>query len=69
MALHALRQLQLMALLRRRSSGRPTASNTVNDLDRTSPALYDEAKNENWTIISMKNDWKRIFRLEEQNNE
>ena len=24
-------------------------------------ALYDEAKKENWTVISMKNDWKRIF--------
>jgi phosphoglycolate phosphatase-like HAD superfamily hydrolase len=25
------------------------------------PALYDEAKKKNWTVISMKNDWKRIF--------
>ena len=24
-------------------------------------ALYDEAKKENWAVISMKNDWKRIF--------
>ena len=24
-------------------------------------ALYDEAKKENWMVISMKNDWKRIF--------
>jgi hypothetical protein len=24
-------------------------------------ALYDEAKKENRTVISMKNDWKRIF--------
>ena len=24
-------------------------------------ALYDEAKNKGWTVISMKNDWKRIF--------
>jgi len=24
-------------------------------------ALYDEAKKDGWTIISMKNDWKRIF--------
>ena len=69
MALHALRKLQLRAVFRRRPAGRPTASHTVNDLDGTSAALYDEAKNENWTIISMKNDWKRIFRLEEQNNE
>jgi hypothetical protein len=26
-------------------------------------ALYDEAKN-SWTVISMKNDWKRIFAFE-----
>ena len=24
-------------------------------------ALYDEANNDGWTVISMKNDWKRIF--------
>ena len=25
------------------------------------PALYDEATKNSWTVISMKNDWKRIF--------
>jgi hypothetical protein len=29
-----------------------------------SPALYDEAKKNGWTVISMKNDWKRIFAFE-----
>jgi phosphoglycolate phosphatase-like HAD superfamily hydrolase len=24
-------------------------------------ALYDEAKKDGWTVISMKNDWKRVF--------
>ncbi len=24
-------------------------------------ALYDEAKQKGWTVISMKNDWKQIF--------
>jgi hypothetical protein len=28
------------------------------------PALYDEAKKNGWTVISMKNDWKRIFVFE-----
>ncbi len=28
------------------------------------PALYDEAKKSGWTVISMKNDWKRIFAFE-----
>jgi hypothetical protein len=27
-------------------------------------ALYDEAKKDGWMIISMKNDWKRIFTFE-----
>jgi phosphoglycolate phosphatase-like HAD superfamily hydrolase len=27
-------------------------------------ALYDEAKQNGWTVISMKNDWKRIFAFE-----
>ena len=28
------------------------------------PALYDEAKKNKWTVISMKRDWKRIFAFE-----
>jgi phosphoserine phosphatase len=28
------------------------------------PALYDEAKKKNWTVISMKNDWKKMFSFE-----
>ena len=28
------------------------------------PALYDEAKKKGWTVISMKNDWRRIFTFE-----
>jgi phosphoglycolate phosphatase-like HAD superfamily hydrolase len=27
-------------------------------------ALYDEAKKDAWTIVSMKNDWKRVFAFE-----
>jgi phosphoglycolate phosphatase-like HAD superfamily hydrolase len=29
-----------------------------------SQALHDEAKKKGWTVISMKNDWKRIFAFE-----
>jgi phosphoglycolate phosphatase-like HAD superfamily hydrolase len=29
------------------------------------PALYDEAKKNGWTVISMKNDWKHIFAFEQ----
>jgi phosphoglycolate phosphatase-like HAD superfamily hydrolase len=28
-------------------------------------ALYDQAKQSGWTVISMKNDWKRIFAFEQ----
>jgi len=27
-------------------------------------ALYDEAKKNGWTVISMKKDWKRVFPFE-----
>jgi hypothetical protein len=27
-------------------------------------ALYDQTKKSGWTVISMKNDWKRIFAFE-----
>jgi len=27
-------------------------------------ALYGEAKKDGWTVISMKNDWKKIFAFE-----
>ena len=30
------------------------------------PALYEEAKKKEWTVISMKNDWKRIFAFDER---
>ncbi len=29
------------------------------------PALYEEAKKKEWTVISMKNDWKRIFAFDD----
>jgi phosphoglycolate phosphatase-like HAD superfamily hydrolase len=28
------------------------------------PALYAEARKKNWTVVSMKNDWKHIFSFE-----
>jgi hypothetical protein len=28
-------------------------------------ALYDEAKKDGWFVISMKNEWNRIFAFEE----
>src|SRR5207247_10518632 len=31
-------------------------------------ALYDTAKKDGWTVISMKNDWKKIFAFENSSN-
>src|SRR6516225_6011761 len=31
-----------------------------------SQSLYDEAKKKNWIVISMKNDWKRVFAFDEK---
>jgi hypothetical protein len=28
-------------------------------------SLYDEAKTKGWIVISMQNDWKRIFAFDE----
>ena len=28
-------------------------------------ALYDEAEKQGWVVISMKNDWKRVFAFEQ----
>jgi len=30
------------------------------------PALYDEAQKQGWIVISMKNDWRKIFSFEEE---
>jgi hypothetical protein len=32
-----------------------------NKVGTLSQAMYDEAKAQGWTVISMKNDWKQIF--------
>ena len=31
---------------------------------RFPPELYDEATKDDWIVVSMKNDWKRIFAFE-----
>jgi phosphoglycolate phosphatase-like HAD superfamily hydrolase len=31
---------------------------------RFPPELYDEAKKDGWVVVSMKNDWKRVFAFE-----
>jgi hypothetical protein len=34
-------------------------------VDTFTQALYDEAKKKSWSVVSMKNDWKRIFAFEQ----
>jgi hypothetical protein len=42
----------------------PAAGLPDSKIGAFTPALYDEAKKKNWTVISMKQDWKRIFAFE-----
>jgi phosphoglycolate phosphatase-like HAD superfamily hydrolase len=42
----------------------PAAGLPETKLGTFTPSLYDEAKKSGWTVISMKNDWKRIFPFE-----
>jgi phosphoglycolate phosphatase-like HAD superfamily hydrolase len=42
----------------------PAAGLPDSKLGTFTQALYDEAKKSGWTVISMKNDWKRIFPFE-----
>jgi phosphoglycolate phosphatase-like HAD superfamily hydrolase len=42
----------------------PAAGLPDTKLGAFTPALYDEAKKNGWVVISMKNDWMRIFPFE-----
>ena len=42
----------------------PAAGLPDSKLGTFTQALYDEAKKNGWTVISMKSDWKRIFAFE-----
>ena len=42
----------------------PAAGLPATRVGAFTPALYDEAKKNDWTVISMKSDWKRIFAFE-----
>lgn len=60
---------RLMMLVMHDDPGREYAYGPAHGLPNTkvgtfTQALYDEAKKKGWMIISVKNDWKRIFRFE-----
>jgi phosphoglycolate phosphatase-like HAD superfamily hydrolase len=57
---------RLMMLVLHDDAGREYAYGPANGLPDTkvgtfSQALYDEAKQKGWTVISMRNDWKTVF--------
>ncbi len=39
----------------------PAQGLPASGLGTFSQELYDEAKAKGWSVVSMKNDWKRIF--------
>jgi hypothetical protein len=41
--------------------GRPAQGLPDTKLGAFTQALFDEAKKDGWIVISMKNDWKRVF--------
>ncbi len=42
----------------------PAAGQPASHIGTFTQALYDEAKKQGWTVISIKNDWKRVFAFE-----
>ncbi|GEP07209.1 haloacid dehalogenase [Methylobacterium oxalidis] len=42
----------------------PAAGLPDSKIGTFTPALYDEAREQGWTVISMKNDWDRVFAFE-----
>ena len=43
----------------------PAGGQPDTKVGRFSEALFTEAQNKGWVVISMKNDWKRIFAFEQ----
>jgi len=54
-----------MMLVHHGDATREFAYGAESKIGTFSDALMAEAKKDDWTVISMKNDWKRIFSFEE----
>jgi hypothetical protein len=52
---------KLALLLLHDDDKREHACGPVTKAGRFTQELYDEAKAKDWIVISMKNDWKRVF--------
>ena len=55
---------RLKMLVLHDDAAREYAYGPATGLPASKAALYDEAKNNGWSVVSMKNDWKRIFAFE-----
>jgi len=55
---------RLMMLVHHDDAEREWAYGAASKIGTFSDALMTEAKQQGWVIISMKNDWKRIFAFE-----
>ena len=56
---------RLMMLVHHDDAEREFAYGAKSHIGTFSDALMAEAKQKGWTVISMKNDWKRIFAFEQ----
>jgi hypothetical protein len=57
--------VRLMMLVHHDDAEREFAYGPASKIGTFSDALMAEARQRGWTVISMKNDWKRIFAFEE----
>jgi len=55
----------MVMLVHHDDAGREWAYSAESKIGTFSDALMAEAKENGWTVISMKNDWKRIFAWEQ----
>ena len=58
---HGLGMLVLHDDAKREYAYGPAAGLPETKIGTFSPDLYETAKKQGWTVISMKDDWKRIF--------
>jgi hypothetical protein len=56
---------RLMMLVHHDDAAREFAYGAESKIGTFSDALMAQAKEKNWTVISMKNDWKKIFAFEQ----
>jgi len=57
---------RLMLLIHHDDAEREWAYGAEAKISTFSDSLMDEAKSNGWTVVSMKNDWKRVFPFESQ---